>query len=185
MLTTVRMNHTRNLTYLALSVALIAVCTWISIPTAIPFTMQTFAIFAVLGLLGGKRGTVAILCYLLAGFVGLPIFSGFRGGAGVLLGTTGGYLVGFLCMGLSYWLLTKLLGQKTWVMAVSLFVGLMLLYLFGSVWFLIMFAGGTGGMGFVGVLSLCVFPFVLPDLIKLALALLLVKRLTPHLKLGE
>lgn len=174
-------SHTRALTQIALSVALIAVCTWISIPAAISFTMQTFAIFTILGLLGGKRGTFAIVCYLLMGFVGLPIFSGFRGGPAVLLGTSGGYLVGFLVMGLTYWLLTHFLGEQPWVMLLSLLLGLALLYLFGSLWFLFMYANGTGSMGFMGVLSLCVFPFLLPDLGKLALAFLVIRRLRPHL----
>ena len=61
-----------------------------------PFTMQTFGIFAALGLLGGRRGTLAFLIYLLLGIVGLPVFSGFSAGAGVLFGATGGYLLGYL-----------------------------------------------------------------------------------------
>ena len=174
-------SHTQRLTRLALAVALIAVCTWISIPMAIPFTMQTFAIFAILGLLGGKYGTAAILSYLLAGLLGLPVFSGFRAGPAVLFGNTGGYLLGFLVMGLCYWLLTHWLGERPWVMFCALLLGLLLLYLFGSLWFLLVYAPGTGSMGFGSVLTLCVFPFALPDLAKLALALLLIRRLKPHL----
>ncbi|MDF2838560.1 MAG: BioY protein [Evtepia sp.] len=174
---------TRSLAYIALSVALIAVCSWIAIPTAIPFTMQTFAVFAVLGLLGGKRGTLAILSYLLLGLFGLPIFSGFQGGIGILLGSTGGYLVGFIVMGLLYWLLTKLLGTKPWIMALSMVLGLLLLYAFGSAWFLLVYTNSTGAMSFFTVLGLCVFPFLLPDLFKLLLALLLIRRLSPHLHL--
>jgi biotin transport system substrate-specific component len=114
----------KTLSYVALFAALIALCSWIAIPTTIPFTMQTFAIFAVLGLLGGRRGTLAILSYLLLGLCGLPVFSGFQAGIGVLLGSTGGYLIGFVIMGLIYWLLTKLFGTKTWIMALSMLLGL-------------------------------------------------------------
>ena len=69
-----------DLTYMAVCAALIAVCAWITVPAAVPFTLQIFGVFCVLGLLGGKRGTVAILVYILLGAVGLPVFSGFNGG---------------------------------------------------------------------------------------------------------
>ena len=86
---------TRELAYTGILAALIAVCSWISIPTAVPFTLQTFAVFLTLGLLGGRLGTLAVTVYLLLGAVGLPVFAGFHGGLGAFLGATGGYLVGF------------------------------------------------------------------------------------------
>lgn len=76
---------TRDLCFCAIGAALIAVCAWISIPADVPFTLQTFAIFAVCGLLGGKRGTVSVLVYLLLGAVGAPVFAGFRGGFASLI----------------------------------------------------------------------------------------------------
>ena len=97
--------HTKtlNLLYMALFVAVMAICSWVSIPSAVPFTLQTFAVFCALCLLGGKRGTIAILVYIALGAIGLPVFSGFSGGIGILLGTTGGYIWGFLLTGLLYW----------------------------------------------------------------------------------
>ena len=89
---------TRELAYTGILAALIAVCSWISIPTAVPFTLQTFAVFLTLGLLGGRLGTLAVTVYLLLGAVGLPVFAGFHGGLGAFLGATGGYLVGFLLL---------------------------------------------------------------------------------------
>ena len=62
----------------------------------VPFTLQTFGVFMAVGVLGGKRGTLAVLVYILLGVVGVPVFAGFSGGIGVLLNTTGGYIVGFL-----------------------------------------------------------------------------------------
>ena len=67
---------TRELAYTGILAALIAVCSWISIPTAVPFTLQTFAVFLTLGLLGGRLGTLAVTVYLLLGAVGLPVFAG-------------------------------------------------------------------------------------------------------------
>ena len=81
----------------SLFASLTAVCAWISIPIPpISFTLQTFAVFLTLAVLGGKWGTVSILLYLLLGVVGLPVFAGFRGGISALLDATGGFLWGFL-----------------------------------------------------------------------------------------
>src|SRR5699024_7861141 len=79
------MMKTRDLTGCALSAALIAICSWISIPAALPFTMQTFAIFLTAGIFGGKKAFLSMLLYLLLGMIGLPVFAGFKGGIGVIL----------------------------------------------------------------------------------------------------
>lgn len=71
----------KSLTQTALAAALIAVCAWITIPAAVSFTMQTFAVFTAVGLLGAKRGTLSVVLYIMLGALGLPVFSGFRGGA--------------------------------------------------------------------------------------------------------
>ena len=106
------MNHSStNLVYMALGAVLIALCSWITVPAAVPFTMQTFAVFFILSALGGKRGTVTILVYIALGAAGVPVFSQFGAGPGVLLGNTGGYILGFLAMGLTYWGITALLGE--------------------------------------------------------------------------
>ena len=77
----------------SLMAALMAICAWIALPLPpVVVTMQTFAVFLTLGILGGKWGTVTILIYLLLGVVGLPVFSGFRGGGSALLDVTGGFL---------------------------------------------------------------------------------------------
>lgn len=166
--------HTKalDLAYIALMAALIALCAWISVPLGpVPFTMQTFGIFAALGLLGGRRGTLAFLIYLLLGIVGLPVFSGFSAGAGVLFGATGGYLLGYLAAALLFWGLTA-----------KMVLGLVLCYAFGTFWFLTVYTGGSGET-LLGALTLCVFPYVLPDLGKIFLALVLVSRVKKHLAL--
>ena len=155
----------------ALFAALLALCAWISIPVAdIAFTLQTFGVFLTLGLLGGKRGSSAILIYLLLGAAGMPVFSGFRGGIGMLAGVTGGYLWGFLFSGLTYWTLERI--GKLPAMVGGLFV----CYLCGSLWFYL-YAGG----GIWVILLRCVVPYLIPDGIKIALAYSLSSRLSRHL----
>ena len=125
--------RTKDIALIALFTALLAVCSWISVPTAIPFTMQTFGVFLTIGLLGGKRGTAAILTYLLLGAVGLPVFSGFTGGIGHILGPTGGYILGFILTALLMWLAEALMGKSLKVLAASMVAGLIICYAFGTV----------------------------------------------------
>ena len=174
---------TTDITYIALGAVLIAICSWISIPSAVPFTLQTFAVACVLGLLGGKRGTVSIIVYILLGAVGVPVFAGFSGGLGSLLGTTGGYIIGFVFMGLLYWLSEVLIGSSLPVKAVSMLLGLIVCYAFGTAWFMFVYAKNSGAIGLGTALSWCVIPFIIPDLVKLALAVILSDRVRRAVKL--
>lgn len=175
--------ETVDLAYMALGAVFIAICSWISIPAAVPFTMQTFAVFFVLSALGGRRGTMTILTYIFLGAAGVPVFSQFTSGIGILLGNTGGYIVGFIFMGLAYWLIVGLLGKKLWVEILAMAVGLTLLYTFGTVWFMFVYAKTNEAAGLAMVLGWCVTPFIIPDCIKLGLALQLARRLSPMLKI--
>lgn len=171
-----------DLVYVAIGAALIAICSWISIPTAVPFTLQTFAVFFVLLLLGGERGTLAILVYVLLGAVGVPVFAGFSGGIGILLGNTGGYILGFLFIGLIYILFTKLFKKKIVIKVASLVLGLAVCYAFGTAWFMHVYMQSSGEVGLITVLGWCVFPFIIPDLLKLALAVVIARRVEPVVK---
>ena len=171
-----------DLVMIALFAALIAVCAWITIPGAVPFTLQTMGVFLAVGLLGGKRGTAAVLVYILLGAVGMPVFSGFSGGVGRLLGTTGGYIIGFLVAALAMWAMEAIFGKAKWVLPVSMLLGLLLCYAFGTAWFLVLYTQTKGAISVASVLSMCVVPFIIPDLLKTALALLLTSRLSKFIK---
>ncbi len=171
--------RTRDLTLIALFTGLMALCAWISVPVPAPFvqfTMQTFAIFAALTTLGGRRGSYAVAAYLLLGAVGAPVFSGFRGGPGVLLGTTGGYILGFAFTAALYWCMTAKLGESLAVKVAAGLLGMVAYYAFGTAWYLTLYARTGSPVGLMTALGYCVFPFVLPDLAKLGLALLLARR---------
>lgn len=177
--------RTLDLAYIALFAVLMAVCAWISTPKtpiSVPFTLQTFALFATLAVLGGRRGLWVVLVYLLMGLAGLPVFSGFQGGPGVLLGATGGYIIGFIGSALVYWLVTAKLGCSLPVTACACVLGMTVYYAFGTVWFLVLYTGTRGPISLMSALTACVFPFVVPDLAKIALALLLSRRVRKYLK---
>ncbi len=172
----------RSLSLCALFAALMCVCAWLCIPMPdIAITMQTFALFLSLALLGGKRGSIVCLVYLLLGSVGLPVFSGFRGGMGILLGATGGYITGFLAAALAYWAVTAVFGDAFRVRLLASLLGLSLCYGFGTAWFLGVYMGSGSALDLSAVLLKCVIPYVLPDLGKLALAMALAKRLKPFI----
>ena len=170
-------NKTKDIVFIALFAVLIAVCSWISIPFVVPFTMQTFAVYLTLNFLGAKKGTVSICIYLMLGLIGVPVFSNFNSGMGALFGLTGGYMIGWLLSGLVMFLVEKLLGRKIWAQAVSMIAGLVVCYIAGTAWFMVVYARNTGPIGLWTSLLWCVIPFIIPDLLKLGLALWLSQRL--------
>ena len=173
----------KDLALTGMFAVVIAVCSWVSVPTAVPFTLQTFAVFCALGMLGGKRGSFAVIVYMMLGAVGLPVFANFKGGIGVLLGPTGGYILGFLLTAGLYWLAEKFIGDNIIIKVISMTVGLALCYFFGTVWFVRVFSASNGEMTLYKALQMCVIPFVVWDIIKLALALALTATVRKRIKI--
>lgn len=163
-------SKTYDMVYIAVFAVIMAICSWISIPVQVPFTLQTFGVFVAVGVLGGKRGTLAVLVFILLGVLGIPVFAGFQGGIGILLGTTGGYIVGFLLSALVMWGFEKLFGKKPVMQILSMLAGLIVCYAFGTIWFMIVYTRSSGAVGLATVLGWCVVPFIIPDLIKIGLA---------------
>ncbi len=176
---------TKDMVYIALSTTIMVICAFITIPFYVPFTLQTFALFTIIGLFGTKRAFLSVCLYLLLGAVGLPVFSGFQGGVGVLFGVTGGYLFGFLLSTLISGSLLSLFSKKGKVSfpkyALIMVLGLFACYVFGSVWYLCLYTNSTESISLLSVLSLCVLPFILPDLLKIGLSAYVVKLLKKHL----
>lgn len=173
---------TKDLAYIAIFAALLAICSWISINTVVPFTLQTFGVFLTCGLLGGRRGTLAILLYLLMAAVGIPVLAGFTGGLGILLGSTGGYIIGFVLIALLLWGIERFFGDRLWLLGIGMVLGMILCYFFGTVWYMAVYMQSEGPLSILTALSWCVFPFVIPDAVKIALALLLTARLRRYVK---
>ena len=150
----------------ALFVSLTTLCAWIGIPMPpVRFTLQTLAVMTALGLLGAKWGTVSVTVYLLLGLGGLPVFSGFRGGLGAFLDPTGGFLFGLLLGALVYWAVEKM-GRLP-----ALLLFLAVCYGCGLGWALLYFPDVKTAF------LTCVAPYLLPETVKLLLALHIVRRL--------
>ena len=161
---------TLDLTLTAVFAALMAVCSWITVPAPlVPFTLQTFAVEAALFMLGGARGCAAIGIWLALGLCGVPVFSRFNGGAGYMLGPTGGYILGFLLTGLVWSLLEKKAGESRLRRLLLMAAAVAACYAAGTLWFWL-FNGREKGMSLWRVLEICVIPFLIPDAAKLVLA---------------
>ncbi len=168
----VPIKNIRNMVLSSLFASLLAICAWLSVPLpGISFTMQTFGVLLTLGILGGKWGSISILLYLLMGLVGLPVFSGFRGGGAALLDPAGGFLWGFLVCGLLY-----RAAERAGRLPAMLF-GMLGCYLCGCFWF-----SRYAGISMAAAAGVCVLPWVIPDGIKLALAWELARRISRQLK---
>ena len=168
---------TIDLVYIGLFAALIAVCAWIAIPLTVSVTLQTFAVCLTAGLLGWKRATLTTIVYILLGIIGLPVFTGFNSGLAAVTGPTGGYIVGFIFTALIVGFAVEKVGRKIWQNVVFMVIGILVCYLFGTVWFVIAYK-----VSFVSALSTCVIPFLLPDAVKIVLAAVLVNRLKRFVK---
>ena len=180
------MTNTRtNLKYFilaALFAAVTAVCSWISVPlpfTPVPINLATLAVFMAGGLLGPKYGLMAECVYVLCGGFGLPVFAGFRGGPSVLVGATGGFIVGDLVCALGVGILVEKIykagldgTRRIILVIISLAAGLFCCYALGMVWFM-----HLTGSGLIEGLMGCVVPFLIGDGLKIALATVLIDRL--------
>ena len=174
-----------DIAVIAVSAALITICSWISVQVGpVPVTLQTMAVLAVLLTAGGRRGTIAITVYLALGAVGVPVFAGFKGGPAAFAGPTGGFLVGFIASALVYWILEKpvfarLMTTRKKRILFGFLASLIfeiIMYTVGVIWFMTVYAAQTGPVGLVTVLGWCVIPFILPDLIKIAAAVMISSR---------
>ena len=157
----------KDLVLIAIFTSIICVMSLISIPTTVPFTLQTLAVFLCMFMLKPVDSLISVLLYIVIGIIGIPVFSRFQSGVGVIAGPTGGYILGFILMTLVPLVIKNKIASGI--------VGLLICYLFGSIWFLLFNQSNITSLW--KVLTICVFPFIIPDGIKLALAYILAKRL--------
>ncbi len=170
----------QKLTLCALLCAFICVLAPFSLPLgAIPVSLATFAIYTVACVAELKIALPALIGYILLGAFGLPVFSGFTGGFQQLAGVTGGYIIGYIPCLIIISLLTKKFEDKKSVYPLSMISGPVICYLFGTAWYVIQTRSSISS-----ALLLCVVPFIIGDIIKIAAASViscnLRHRLKPH-----
>jgi biotin transport system substrate-specific component len=144
--------------------AIIAVCAQLSFPMpyGVPMSLQTFAIPLAGIVLGAKKGVLSTLVYVLLGAIGIPVFAGFTGGLGIVIGPTGGFILSFPFMALSAGI-GEAKNSKTWLL-LWLALGTVINYLCGMYVFSLVMSSGIKT-----AFAVCVLPFILPDIVKIVL----------------
>ena len=172
----VKRNKVLDLTRAALMTALLCVLAphTIMLPVSpVGITLGTFLVYLTGFLLGPRLGSVSVFLYLLLGMIGLPVFSGYKCGAAALFGPTGGYLIGYLfCVWIIGFLSGRGRGGK-WLIVrfvLAAVLGTAVLYLFGTVWFLLVY---TKGITLSDALAKCVLPFLPLDSVKIVVSAVL------------
>ena len=162
--------RTRIIAFCAAFIGLIAMGSWISIPIGnVPVTLQTLFILLA-GVVMHRYGAIPVALYILLGALGLPLFHNGTAGIGVLLGPTGGYLIGFVFAALAVGIAYE--SERTFVRIVGLVLGTIMIYLFGTAWLMI-----SLGMGLVPAIVTGVLPFIAFDFIKAGAAYLIGTRI--------
>ncbi|MBO5207987.1 MAG: biotin transporter BioY [Lachnospiraceae bacterium] len=167
---------TKEMVFIGMFAAVLTVCSQIAIPlpSGIPVTLQTFAVALIGTVLAWKLGCATVFVYILLGAIGLPIFTGFRGGVQALVGHTGGFIWGFI-------ILTLLCGAgslcKNRIVAMLMgFWGLAICHLFGCLQFMFLTSSS-----FVETFLLVSFPYLLKDVISVILGILLGEKIRRQL----
>ena len=173
----------RDLSYISLFATLIAVSGYISIPlpfSTVPVTAQTLAVMLAGSLLPAGHAAASIIVFLFMGAVGIPVFSGGAAGLGIIMGKTGGYLVGFLAGGI---IISLLKGKKSGFMRLLLansIGGIFVVYLFGVLWL-----NYVTGIGISKAVIFGALPFIPGDIVKIIVAALLTIRLRKHININN
>lgn len=172
-----RKNAVKNYVLTALFAAVTTVLAQIQLPIGpVPFNLAIFGMFLAGMLLTPVWAASAALLYMLLGFIGIPVFAGFVGGPAVLLGSTGGYLVGYIFVALATSIAQHRSGRLPAV-AAGMVLGIAICYAFGTAWYM-----ALSGASLSVALGWCVLPFLLPDLGKAASAYAVGRMLAARLR---
>lgn len=160
-----------KITSCAIFSALMCIFGPLSVPIGpIPVSLTNLVIYFAIYIMGMKGTTISFLIYLLLGAVGLPVFSGYTGGVGKLVGPTGGYLIGFILVAVIGGLFMEKSNAKATYTTIGLVLSTILLYFLGTLWFVY-----QSSVDWSYALGVCVYPFIPFDIAKIVIATILGK----------
>lgn len=172
-----RKNGIQSMIFISLFATLMCIGAWIHFPSPIPATMQTFIVFCALSLIKSKNTFIMLCIYISLGALGLPVFSGFTGGIGALTGPTAGFIWGFLLGVPVFYVFEKFFSGKKVAIIIGYILYILIHYIPGALWYCYFTIGEISLSGIISSSAVTVVPFVVPDAIKLFLALLLSERI--------
>jgi biotin transport system substrate-specific component len=199
-----RASRSRSIARVGITIALIAVCAWVKVPIGpVPFTLQIFALTFAVCALPYKEALAAIYGYVILGAIGVPVFSGFTGGFGVIMGVTGGYIIGYLvgapfAVALIYATRASLKdderragdNQTKFTRALyavvrvgyKIFAGIVFVivaYVVGTVWY-----SNVMNVGWEAAFAVCIAPFIGVDVVKIVAAAICANAVDRALKIN-
>lgn len=158
----------KNIVSIALMTAIISILSQFAIVTPlspVPITLATFAIYLTMIILGWTNGTISVLVYVMLGFAGAPVFTGFTGGAVKVMGPTGGYIIGYIFLAVVEGAFVEW-ARGSAMIFVGMLLGTIVLYIFGTFWLM-----RQSGSNLVAAFIAGVVPFVIGDIVKMIVAL--------------
>lgn len=164
-----------DMTLIAMFTTLTVVLSQISLPlpfTPIPINLGMMAVFIAGGILGASKGAMSQVVYLLIGAIGIPVFANFKGGIGVLMGPTGGYIIGYIVASLLVGYFIHKMPKTVLFTMLALIIGLIACYMLGTVWFMFLTKNTL-----LQSLLLCVVPFLIGDFFKIIVSTFLILKL--------
>lgn len=170
----------KKLVICSLCCALTCVLAMFAIPIGVvPITFALVGVYISGALAGPLYGAISQILYLLLVFLGFPFTARLNGGVGVLLGPTGGYMFAYVLMAVLIGLIYKNLTKKSKSYAKKMFwffvgaaVGTIVCYFFGTIWFCV-----QSKMNFLKALNICVYPFIVGDLLKIVATMIIIPRI--------
>lgn len=172
--------NTRNLTTIGLSTAVLCILGPLSLVlpfSPVPISLGTLGVMLISIILDAKSSMLCTTLYLLLGLAGLPVFTGFMGGVGKLLGPTGGYMLGYLFLAYIGSKLAKKWHPSFLLQAFGFFIGMVFCYLFGTIWLMLQMQ-----LDIVGALWTGVIPYIPFDIGKIFASLLLGRRMQARIR---
>ena len=173
----------KNVIIIGINVCILTVCSWIKIPFVIPITLQTLGVYLICGIYDFKISFTSLIIYIILGLLGLPVFSSFQGGVGIILGPTGGYILSFIFVPLILEFFRKFLNSNEFILlGLSLLLSQIVIYLIGTLWFVFVYLESNNEYTFMSALITTVLPFLIFDIIKMIVSNIVIIRIKKYIR---
>jgi len=160
---------TKSMVICAVFSAILCIFCVLTVPIGtVPVSLSTLAVMLTAIILGPKKSSISVIIYIMLGCVGLPVFSGFKGGFQILVGPTGGYIWSYILMALLIGSVAKKYANNRIIIFIGCIASIIICYIFGTIQFTF-----VQNISFMSALSVCVLPFIPFDIVKTVLAVFL------------